>query len=241
MQVARAPGRSRTSASPGSKPGALPLSYEGRDTRGELSSKIGFATLAAAVAILAAAGVAGASPSAGELRALLVGAGVPLERGSTPTAASFPAAWTTFRRFAPVCGPGGDIVYEFGVFESKDYGTSFEVELTRRYADRRQVHLLVHFPVAAFIAITRKLRATPCLAGDGCVFRCFFASDDALVPHPCKIASRDTGGYRIGDMTLRASQTGGRARWIDGVESSPVFRALLSRHVRPDGYEVWQE
>jgi hypothetical protein len=48
-------------------------------------------------------------------------------------------------------------------------------------------------------------------------------------------------------MTLRASQTGGgdvtvqRARWIEGVEASPVFRALLARHVRPDGYEVWQE
>src|SRR5262249_29738684 len=84
-------------------------------------------------------------------------------------------------------------------------------------------------------------RATPCLAGDSCEFRCFFAGDDALVPHPCKIAPPGTGSYRIGDMTLRASQTGGRARWIDGVESSPVFQALLARHVRPDGYEVWRE
>jgi len=206
-----------------------------------LSSKIGFASLIAAGAILASAAGASASPSAGDLRALLAGAGVPLQRGSTQTATSFPAAWTTFRRFAPLGGPGGDLVYEVGVFESKDYGTSFEIELTRRYADRRQVHLLVHFPVAAFIAITRNLRAAPCLAGDGCVFRCFFAGDDALVPHPCKLAPRGTRAYRIGDMTLRASQSGGRDRWIEGVESSPVFRALLSRHVRPDGYEVWQE
>jgi hypothetical protein len=206
-----------------------------------LSFKIGLATLAAAVAILGSAGGASASPSAGTLRALLVGAGVPLERGSTQTAASFPAAWTTFRRFAPLGGAGGDLVYEFGVFESKDYGTSFEIELTRRYSDRREVHLLVHFPVAAFIAITRSLRATPCLAGEGCVFRCFFAGDDALVPHPCKLTPRGAGGYQIGDMTLRASQTGGRARWVEGVASSPVFGALLARHVRPDGYEVWQE
>jgi hypothetical protein len=203
--------------------------------------KTGFATLAAAVATLALAGGASASPSAGELRGLLVSAGVPLERGSAQTPASFPAAWTAFRRFAPLGGVGGDLVYEFGVFESRDYGTSFEIELTRRYSDRRQVHLLVHFPVAAFIAITRNLRATPCLAGDGCVFKCFFAGDDALVPRACKIAPRGKRGYRIGDMTLRASQTGGRARWIEGVESSPVFRALVSRHVRPDGFEVWQE
>jgi hypothetical protein len=206
-----------------------------------LSVKIGFATLAVVVAILVVAGDASASPSAGELRGLLVGAGIPLERGSTETPASFPAAWTAFKRFALVGGAGGDLVYEFGVFESKDYGTSFEIELTRRYSDRRQVHLLVHFPVAAFIAITRNLRAAPCLAGDSCVFRCFFAGDDALVPHPCKIAPRGAGGYRIGDMTLRASQTGGRARWVTGVQSSPVFGALLAHHVRPDGYEVWQE
>jgi hypothetical protein len=199
---------------------------------------IGFATLVAALAV---AGAASASPGAGELRELLIGAGVPLERGSPQTPASFPAAWTTFKRFAPAGGIGGDLVYEFGVFESKDYGTSFEVELTRRYPDRRQVHLLVHFPVAAFIAIMRNLRATPCLAGHGCVFRCFYAGDEALVPHPCEIASRGTGGYRIGDMTLRASQDGGRARWVESVESSPVFRALLARRVRPDGYEVWQE
>jgi hypothetical protein len=206
-----------------------------------LSFRIGFATLAAAVAILASTGSASASPSAGELRARLVGAGVPLERGATPSAASFRAAWATFKRFAQAGERGGDLVYEFGVFESKDYGTSFEVELTRRYSDRRQVHLLVHFPVAAFIAITRNLRAAPCLAGGGCVFRCFFAGDDALVPHPCAIAPPGTAGYRIGDMTLRASQTGGRARWIERVESSPIFRELLSHHVRPDGYEVWQE
>jgi hypothetical protein len=48
-------------------------------------------------------------------------------------------------------------------------------------------------------------------------------------------------------MTLRASQTGGgdaavqRRRWTSRVESSPVFRALLARHVRPDGFEVWQD
>ena len=48
-------------------------------------------------------------------------------------------------------------------------------------------------------------------------------------------------------MTLWASQTAGsdvstqRIHWIEGIESSPVFRALLSRHVRPNGYEVWQE
>jgi hypothetical protein len=206
-----------------------------------LSLRIGFATIAAAVAILAAGGAASALPRAGDLRALLTGAGILLARGSPQTAASFPAAWATFKRFAPSGGPGGDLVYEFGVFESKDYGTSFEVELTRRYSDERQVHLLVHFPVAAFISITQGLRAAPCLAGDGCVFRCFYAGDEALVPHPCKIAPRGTSGYRIGDMTLRASQTGGSARWIDGVESSPVFRALLSRRVRPDGFEVWQE
>jgi hypothetical protein len=168
---------------------------------------------------------------------------VPLERGQHPSAASFHAAWTAFQRFArlPAERRGGDLLFEFGVFESRDYGTSFEVELTRRYADVRQVHLMVHFPVAAFIAITRDLRATPCLPGGGCTFRCFFAGDDGLVPHPCRIVPGGASGYRIGDMTLRASQAGGRARWLRGVASSPVFAALFARHVRPDGYEVWQE
>jgi hypothetical protein len=110
----------------------------------------------------------------------------------------------------------------------------------------QQVHLVVHFPVAAFIAITRTLRAAPCLSGADCAFRCFFANA-ALVPKPCRVVAPGAAGYRVDDMTLWASQTGGngkpaqRARWVEGVESSPVFRALLARRVRPDGYEVWQE
>ena len=73
--------------------------------------------------------------------------------------------------------------------------------------DLQQVHLVVHFPVAAFIAIRRNLRAEPCLAGAGCVFRCFFSGDDALVPHPCRVVPRGAGGYPVGDMTLRALPT----------------------------------
>jgi hypothetical protein len=224
------------------------------------------------VALLGAAGgaqaratAAGSAPvhlgaGAARLHAMLAAARVPVGRGKAPTTRSFPAAWTTFQRFARIPAdrrdPSGrarddDLLFEFGVFESNLYGTSFEVELTRQYetasGDLQQVHLVVHFPVTAFIAITRSLRATPCVPGERCVFRCFFAGDDALVPHPCRVVARKAGGYRVGDMTLRASQTGGgrvsarRTHWIDGVESSPVFRALLSRHVRPDGYEVWQE
>jgi hypothetical protein len=225
------------------------------------SSKFRFAALAAVVALIGATHADASMPSAGgaaRLRGLLVEAGVPLVRGQTPAAASFPAAWRTFRRFAliPVesSAPSGksddDLLFEFGVFESNFYGTSFEVELTRQYdtasGGLQQVHLLVHFPVNAFISITRTLRATPCLPGAGCSFRCFFAGD-VLVPHPCRVVPREAAGYRVGDMTLRASQTGGgdvatqRGRWVDGVESSPVFRALLARHVRPDGYQVWQE
>ena len=225
------------------------------------SSKIRFAALAAVVTLLGAAHADASMPSeagAARLRALLVSAGVQLARGKHQSPASFPAAWKTFQRFAVIPvesgAPGGkpddDLLFEFGVFESNFYGTSFEVELTRQYeranGGLQQVHLLVHFPVNAFISITRSLRAAPCLPGSGCSFRCFFAGD-ALVPHPCRVVPRETGGYRVGDMTLRASQTGGgdlttqRRRWIDGVETSPVFRALLARHVRPDGFEVWQE
>jgi hypothetical protein len=198
--------------------------------------------------------------SAARLRGLLAAAHVPVRRGTTPAVASFPEAWKAFRRFARIPvdrrdlsgdEPNDDLLFEFGVFESHYWGTSFELELSRQYAmasgDLQQVHLVVHFPVAAFIAITRNLEATPCLPGSGCVFSCFFAGDDALVPHRCRVVAHETGGYRVGDMTLWASQTGGsdastqRSHWIAGVESSPVFRALLSRHVRPDGFEVWQD
>jgi hypothetical protein len=225
------------------------------------SSRTRLSALAAVVVLFGATRADAATPSAAgaaRLRALLVTSGVPLVRGQTPPARSFPAAWRTFRRFTLIPAPGGnpsgntadDLLFEFGVFESNFYGTSFEVELTRQYetasGELQQVHLLVHFPVNAFISITRSLRATPCLAGDGCSFRCFFAGD-VLVPHPCRVVPRETAGYRVGDMTLRASQTGGgdlaaqRRRWVEGVEASPVFRALLARHVRPDGFEVWQE
>lgn len=227
--------------------------------------------IATAVVLVVAAcgGKAGSRPGepapmhvaagATRLRALLLGAHVPVGRGKTPAAPSFPDAWVVFQRFARIPvdrhelggnQPDDDLLYEFGVFESNFWGTSFEVEFTRQYAmasgGLQQVHLLVHFPVAAFIAITRGLRATPCLAGDGCAFRCFFAGG-ALVPQPCRVVARGTNGYRVGDMTLWASQTGGsdvsaqRTRWITSIESSPVFRALLSRRVRPDGFEVWQE
>ena len=198
--------------------------------------------------------------SAARLRAMLAEAHVPVGRGTTPAAPSFPAAWRAFQRFALISvdrrdlsgeEPNDDLLFEFGVFESNFWGTSFEVEFTRQYGmasgDLQQVHLVVHFPAAAFIAITRSLRATPCLLGAGCIFSCFFAGNDALVPHPCRVVAQGTGGYRVGDMTLWASQTAGgdasadRTNWVEGVESSPVFRALLSRHVRPDGYEVWQE
>jgi len=223
--------------------------------------------LLAAIAAIGIAGCGGrANPaemhvaaSATRLRALLVAAHVPIGRGKSPTAASFPAAWTVFQRFGrlPVDShdlsgeqPDDDLLYEFGVFESNFYGTSFEVELTRQYelagGDIQQVHLVVHFPVAAYIAITRHLRATTCVPGS-CAFRCFFADDDAIVPHPCRLVSQRARGYRVNDMTLWASQTSGddvsaqRANWIQGVASSPVFRGLLLRQVRPDGYEVWQE
>jgi hypothetical protein len=217
-----------------------------------LSFRIGFATCAAAVSLLGGAVGGRASPSpvaadAAGLRALLAGAGVPLARGTAQKVASFPLAWRTFQRFIriPAGGRDADLIFEFGVFESHLYGTSFQVELTRQYAlpngALQRVHFVVHFPVAAYIAVTRSLRAAPCLPGEGCVFRCFFAGDDVLVPHPCRIVPRGAFGYPIGDMTLRASQAGGAERWLGDVESSPVLEALLSRHVRPDGYEVWQE
>jgi hypothetical protein len=173
------------------------------------------------------------------LQALLGAAKVPVGRGKNPAASTFPAAWAAFKRFARE--RDGELVYGFGVFESQYYGTSFEVELTRG-----AVHLVVHFPVAAYTAITRGLRAMPCVAGGGCMFRCFFVGDDALVPKPCSVVPGGAGGYRPSVMTLRASETGGsdasaqRRRWIAAVGSSPVFWALLFRHVRPDGYDVWQ-
>ena len=242
------------------------------NTRCIAGYRIPFIGLAAAVVLLGTAcgsdpgsgpsqaGAMRAAASATRLRALLAAAHVPVGRGKTPAASSFSAAWATFQRFARIPvdrrdlsgdEPNDDLLFEFGVFESNFWGTSFEVEFTRQYGmasgDLQQVHLVVHFPVAAFIAITRNLRATPCLRGAGCVFSCFFAGNDVLVPHPCRVVAQGTGGYRVGDMTLWASQTAGsdvstqRMHWNEGVESSPVFRALLSRHIRPDGYEVWQE
>jgi hypothetical protein len=194
-------------------------------------------------ALLVAASAAQADrDGAQQLRALLREADVPLERGATPRAQSFSAAWQSFERYArlPAGTDGGDLVFETGVYESHYWGTSFEVAFTRR-SGAANVHLVVHFPVAAFIAITRDLRAAPCLPGAGCLFACFFVGDDGLVPHPCKVVPRGTGGYRVGDMTLRKSQAGTTSRWIAAVESSPVFRGLLARSVRPDGFELWQE
>jgi len=95
------------------------------------------------------------------------------------------------------------------------------------------VHFVVHFPVAAYTSITRDLRAIPCVPGAACTFRCFFRGDDSLVPHPCRLAD---GGYRVGDMRLSGTRS---TPWIAAVESSPVFRALLARHVRAVGYELW--
>jgi hypothetical protein len=197
--------------------------------------------LLATVALLGARDAGTAAPGgAVRLQALLAAADVPVGRGKNPAATTFPAAWAAFERFARE--RDAELVYGFGVFESRYYGTSFEVELTRG-----GVHLVVHFPVAAYITITRRLRAMPCVAGGGCMFRCFFVGDDALVPKPCSLVPGGAGGYRPSDMTLRASETGGsdasaqRTHWIAAVSSSPVFRALLSRHVRPDGYEIWQD
>src|SRR5262249_36873818 len=158
----------------------------------------------------------------------LADAHVPLARGTTPTVASFPASWAAFQRFARSGGANDELLFGFGVYGSHYWGTSFEVELTSGH-----VHLVVHFPVAAYIAITRNLRATPCVPGAGCAFRCFFTGDDGLVPRACRVTP---GGYRVGSMTLSETRN---APWISAVESSPVFTALLARHVRPVGYEVW--
>ncbi len=189
-----------------------------------------FGVLAAATVVASAPG-AGAGSGAQRLRSLLAGAHVSLDRGKTPTASSFPAAWAAFRRFARTDGErGAGLFYEFGVFESHFWGTSFEVVLRSG-----QVHLVVHFPVAAYVAITHNLRAAPCLPGAGCAFRCFFAGDNSLVPRACRVSG---DGYRVGDMTLSERRL---TPWVSGVESSPVFRGLLARHVRPDGFEVWAE
>ena len=194
--------------------------------------RTGFVLLATVVTLggpASGARAAGPAPAGvAELRALLVAAHVPLARAATPAAPSFPAAWTAFQRFARDGEPNDELRFEFGVFESHFWGTSFEVELTSR-----QVHLVVHFPVAAYIDITRNLRATPCVPGAGCAFRCFFTGDDALVPRPCRVTPE---GYRVGDMTLSERRS---TPWIAGVESSPVFRALLAQQIRPDGFEVW--
>jgi len=203
------------------------------DTRVVAGVRPALAAVALSITLVASAH-GGSAPSAAGLRTLLAGAHVPLSRGATQTVASFPAAWAAFQRFARLDNdPSDDVRYEFGVFESKFWGTSFEVALTRGHAGK-QVHLVVHFPVAAYVAITRNLRATPCLPGAGCAFRCFFVGDDALVSHPCRVTS---GGYRVGDMTLSGRRI---TPWAAAVESSPVFRGLLTRHVRPDGYEVWE-
>jgi hypothetical protein len=122
------------------------------------------------------------------------------------------------------------LLFEFGVFESHYWGTSFEVVLVSG-----RVHFVVHFPVAAYVSITRDLRAMPCVPGAACTFRCFFRGDDSLVPHPCRVADV---GYRVADMRLSESRS---TSWIAAVESSPVFRVLLTRHVRAVGYELWAE
>jgi hypothetical protein len=192
------------------------------------------------------------------LRALLSAAHVPVGRGKKPSAASFLVAWTAFQRFARLAvdrddlsgdEPNDDLLYEFGVYESTYWGTSFEVDFTRQFAtangDIQQVHLVVHFPVTAFVPIAGDLRATPCVPGSGCVFGCFFTDDDALVPKTCRLVPK--GGYRVKDMTLWASESGGegaeaqRADWARAIESSPVFRALISRRIPPVGYEIWQD
>ena len=194
--------------------------------------RTGLVLTASALALAGAAQAGRAdrqSQGAAELRALLAAAHVPLARGATPTASSFPAAWSAFQRFVQEGNPRG-LLFEFGVFESHFWGTSFEVVLMSG-----GVHFVVHFPVAAYVSITRDLRATPCVPGAACSFRCVFRGDDSLVQHPCRLAP---AGYRVGGMSLAASRS---TPWIAAVESSPVFRALLARHVRAVGYEVWAE
>jgi hypothetical protein len=183
--------------------------------------------MVAAVVVVACPSARAAGPAA-ELRALLVTAHVPLARGATAPASSFPAAWTAFQQFARDGGPHASLRFEFGVFESHFWGTSFELQLQSRH-----VHLVVHFPVVAYLAITRNLRATPCVPGAGCSFRCFFRGDDGLVPRACRVTA---DGYRVGDMTLSGNRI---TPWVAGVAASPVFRALLARQVRPVGFEVW--
>ena len=225
--------------------------------------KIGFAAVATAVTLVGAAcgGESGRSPnepasvpvaaSATRLRPLLAQAQVPVGRGTTPAAPSFPAAWRAFQRFARIPvdrrdlsgdEPNDDLRFEFGVFESNFWGTSFEVELTRQYGTASgDLHRFTS-------SCTFRWRPTsPSHATSGHTvptrrrlhLQLFFAGNDALVPHPCRVVAQGTGGYRVGDMTLWASQAAGgdasaqRTHWVNGVESSPVFRAPLSSHVRP--------
>jgi hypothetical protein len=232
-------------------------------TRSRLTSAAAVLAVALAVSGCGGSKLDGPPPmhavgSAATLRALLAAAHVPLGRGKHPQASSFVAAWAAFQRFEliPVDQhdlsgnqPNDDLLFELGVLETTLWGTSLELDLARQYAlaggDLQQAHLIVHFPATAFVPLTRGLRATPCVPGKGCAFGCFFADDAVIVPHPCQLVPRGAGGYRVRDFTLRASQTDAptseqHARWITEVDSFAAFRRLLTRHVRPDGFEVRQ-
>src|SRR4051812_35408114 len=97
------------------------------DTRRALSGfRTAVVVVAAAVTVggtISGARAAKPAPAAPpRLRALLIAAHVPLAGGAPPAASSFPAAWTAFQRFART-GPDGELLFEFGVFESHFWGT----------------------------------------------------------------------------------------------------------------------
>ncbi len=197
------------------------------------------------------------------LRALLRERNVAVGVRSPQPSRSFSAAWSAFKRFTSIRVdpsdldselPNDDLLYEFGVFDfGSKWGRTFELSFVRQYAtadgDLQQVHLVAHFPPAAFADIQHRLRAVACSEGSHCAADCYFEGNDNVIGTPCVVASRAGGspGRRVKSVVLWAAATGTdepdtqRRRWIEFVEGSPAFAYVLAHRLRLIGYEVWQE
>jgi hypothetical protein len=227
--------------------------------------------LALAGALGVAAGCGGSQHVAGmrvngsdsRLTALLREHGVRVGRNQAQSPESLRSAWQAFRSFSAIRvdsddlsseQPNDDLLFEFGVFDfGGKWGRTFQLAFVRQYAtadgELQQVHLVAHFPATAFAPIQARLATEPC--GDGqCPTSCSFGDPNDFLGTPCSISTRAAGapgGRRVesaavwGSLTAVAGTGGHTASWVEFVETSPVFREVLSRKLQPLGFEVWQD
>jgi hypothetical protein len=185
-----------------------------------------------------------------------------------PTAASVGSAWEAFKAFAAAPVASGQLsnddlndglLFEFGTFDfGGKWGKTFEMDFVRQFATRngdlQQLHLVIHFTPQVFRQLRGHIKAEACSrhAAD-CVASCSYADSQGaagLLGTPCTLtldapdpASPHvlTGASVWSFDTRGEGQTEKRESWTTVVESSPLFRRVVSQHLRPIGFEVWRD